>query len=261
MVYTFASARHDERNKYSGGSAGDQLQTSKTKDTKGEVSMQTLYNHAKGWYCLRWKNVEYSKKFAENVKKLVNDPNIGYDQGNRLSIMNYNGKTKVECDCSSLMRRAIKDTTGKDVGNFTTQNEKTVLLNSGFFTNAGTVTTASTLYTGDILVTKTQGHTGAIVQGHDRASSKTKCPYTEPTAILKYNSKGEGVKWLQWHLIKAGYLKKENSKGETSITGLFGDKTKEAVIKLQQKYPNCGTNGKPDGLVGANTRAKLKALV
>lgn len=262
MNYIFASARVDERGKYSGGKAGDQKQSGGGDDYKGEVSMQTFYNHAKGWYGLRWKSVDYAEKFVKAVKSLVNDPNIGYDQGNRLSIMNYNGSGKVECDCSSLMRKAIKETTGKDVGNFTTANAKTVLINSGFFTNIGSITTSSTLYNGDIAVTKTKGHIGAIVEGHTRqATTVTKCPYSEPTTTMAKGSKGNGVKWVQWHLIKAGFLSAQNSKGNSNIDGSFGNLTYNAVIAFQTKYPECGSNGKPDGRVGKASRAKLKSLV
>ena len=94
------SARIDERGKLSGGAVGDQKQTSRTNDTKGEVSMQPFYVHSKGWYILRPKNAALAAKMAERMTAACNNKNIGYDQGNRLGVIIYsiNTKTKTECD-------------------------------------------------------------------------------------------------------------------------------------------------------------------
>lgn len=263
MAYIFASARHDENGKYANGKVGDQLQSGSGDDYKGEVSMQDFYNHTKGWYGLRWKSDDYAEKFAAAMKKLVNDSNIGYDQNNRTSIMTYDGTKKVECDCGTLVRRAIKDATGIDVGNFTTANARAILLNSGLFTELGAVNTNSTLYNGDITVTRTKGHIGAIVKGNSRAVTTTKatCPYAEPTSTVKRGQSGNSVKWVQWHLIQLGYLPAKKSNGNSNVDGSFGTNTESAVKAFQTKYPECGTNGKPDGKVGAKSRAKLKSLV
>ncbi len=77
--------------------------------------------------------------------------------------------------------------------------------------------------------------------------SREKCPYTEPTTTLRSGSTGEGVKWLQWHLYKLGYL----SSGD--IDGDFGNATLTAVKKYQTDK-----NLDVDGLVGSGTRAQLK---
>lgn len=76
--------------------------------------------------------------------------------------------------------------------------------------------------------------------------SREKCPYKEPTAILSNGSSGEGVKWLQWHLYKLGYL----TSGD--IDGDFGPTTLKAVKKYQ-------TDKKldVDGVVGSGTRSQL----
>ena len=58
MAIMIGSARIDERGKISGGSAGDQKQKSLTNDTVGEVSMQTMYTHSKGWYIIRPRSEE-----------------------------------------------------------------------------------------------------------------------------------------------------------------------------------------------------------
>lgn len=168
------SARHDENNKYNGGAVGDQLQTSSTNDTKGEVSMQNFYVHSKGWYILRAKSATHANGIATAMKRACNNVNIGYDQGNRLGIIKYGTATttKTECDCSALIRQCVIEATGKDAGNFTTANEVTKLMATGLF-DKYTYTSGTTLYTGDILVTKSQGHTVAVVSGVSRSTAST----------------------------------------------------------------------------------------
>ena len=101
-----------------------------------------------------------------------NNKNIGYDQSNRLGVIKYGtGSTvKTECDCSSLVRQCVKEAAGVDAGNFTTANEKNMLTKTGLF-DALTYSAGMTLYTGDILVTKTQGHTVVVTSGAARNTS------------------------------------------------------------------------------------------
>lgn len=72
------------------------------------------------------------------------------------------------------------------------------------------------------------------------------CPYAEPSANLSMGNKGNGVKWLQWHLRKIGY-------NHIQIDGAFGAQTKLAVKDFQTK-----TGLTSDGIVGKKTRASLK---
>ncbi len=166
------SARHDENGKYINGEAGDQLQTSSTDDTVGEVSMQKMYVHSKGWYIIRPKNIDYANKMATLMKKACNNANIGYDQNGRLGIISagISTKNKTECDCSSLVREVVKEATGVDPGNFTTASELKMLIATGLFEDeVAYVSQAKTpVYNGDILVTKTKGHTVIVVSGNPR---------------------------------------------------------------------------------------------
>lgn len=166
MDIIIGSARCDENGKYSGGKVGDQ--------TVKEVSTQKFYVSSKGWYILRPKNVSHANALANKMLQACNNKNIGYDQSNRLGIVTYGieTKTKTECDCSSLVRQCIKEAIGKDVGNFTTSNEVAVLVNSGLFDKIS-YTSSTTLYSGDILVTKTKGHTVIVVSGNNRSSSSS----------------------------------------------------------------------------------------
>lgn len=175
MAVIIGSARIDERGKLSGGQASDQKQKSSTNDMIGEVSMQNFYVHSKGWYILRPKDASIAKKMASNMKTACNNKNIGYDQMNRLGVMTYgvNSKVKTETDCSTLVRECVKEASGKDPGNFSTLNEADMLEKSGLFEKRVAYTSGMTLYTGDVLVTKTKGHTVIVVEGTDRMAKKS----------------------------------------------------------------------------------------
>ena len=72
------------------------------------------------------------------------------------------------------------------------------------------------------------------------------CPYKEPTVNIKRGSKGEGVKWVQWHLNAKGY-------NCGKIDGICGKNTAKQISYFQQD------NGLAvDGVCGNNTRTALK---
>lgn len=158
------SARIDERGRLSGGVSGDQKQT-KTPDMTGEVSQQAFYVHTKGWRVFAPKTEELGKKIAQNMIDACNNKNIGYDQGNRTAILKagIHSATKTECDCSSLVRACIKEATGKDPGNFTTQTEAAVLRKTGLF-DESEYKKGDILKLGSVLVTKTKGHTVIVTE-------------------------------------------------------------------------------------------------
>ncbi|MBP5443636.1 MAG: hypothetical protein J6Y60_10365 [Treponema sp.] len=162
MITRISSARIDERGKLVGGKAGDQ--------TGREVSEQNFYLHSKGWFVLRPKSEEHAEKIAERMRTACNNQNIGYDQNQRLGVIKngIDSKVKTECDCSSLVRACVKEATGKDPGNFNTSNEKGVLYATGLFEQVRTYNSMLPLYVGDILVTKTKGHTVIVTQGNQR---------------------------------------------------------------------------------------------
>jgi hypothetical protein len=174
------SARHDENGTYTNGTRGDQLQTSATNDTIGEVSMQEMYVHNKGWNILRPVDATKATKLAAAMKTACNNAHIGYSQTDRNDIISKGINTTINtnADCSSLVRACIINAMGKDVGAFSTGNEVTALVKSGLFTNVGGyVSQASTpLYNGDVLVTKTKGHTVIVVSGNPRTTSAVTAP-------------------------------------------------------------------------------------
>lgn len=172
MAVIIGSARIDERGKASGGAAGDQKQTG-TDDYKGEVSLQPFYNHKKGWYVLRPKDPAIAEKIAELMILACNNKNIGYNQNQRLGIIKNGIMTDIptECDCGTTVRECVKEASGVDPGNFTTANEVDVLKKTGLFDPPRAYVTGTTLYPGDVLVTKTKGHTAIVVSGAIRKAS------------------------------------------------------------------------------------------
>ena len=78
--------------------------------------------------------------------------------------------------------------------------------------------------------------------------TKKKCPYAQPSKNLRYGAKGNGVKWVQWHLNQTGE--------KLSVDGAFGVLTKAAVLRFQKKHGLA-----VDGIVGPKTRAALRKAV
>lgn len=172
MALIIGSARHDENGKYSGGRDGDQDGT--------EVSTQTYYIHSKGWYVIRPKSIDVANKIASAMLEACNNNNIGYDQGDRnliAKVKKYGSlaKISVKCDtdCSDLIRACVYQASGVDSGDFYTATEPSVLAKTGLFEKAESVTTSTILYNGDILVTKTKGHTVAVVSGRPRSEANS----------------------------------------------------------------------------------------
>ena len=173
MAIVIGSARVDENGKYSGGKAGDQKQKSSTNDTRGEVSMQNFYVHSKGWYIYRLKDAALAAALASTMKAACNNSNIGYSQSQRTGVNSKGTKTTTptNSDCSSLVRQCIKEATGKDPGNFTTDTEPAALDRTGLFEARKKYVSATKtpIYNGDVLVTCSKGHTVIVVSGSPRS--------------------------------------------------------------------------------------------
>jgi GH25 family lysozyme M1 (1,4-beta-N-acetylmuramidase) len=81
-------------------------------------------------------------------------------------------------------------------------------------------------------------------------------PYPEPTRLLykkAVSMRGDDVKWVQYHLVRKGYMATTNGNEKSSIDGIFGKNTESAVKALQQKEKIT-----VDGKVGVVTRGYLK---
>lgn len=289
MATIIGSARSDEYGKLTGGAAGDQKQKFSTNDTVGEVSMQNFYVHTKGWYVFRLKDAIIAKKTADNMKTACNNKNIGYNQNNRLGIITYgvNTKRKTECDCSSLVRECIKEASGKDPGNFTTANEASVLEASGLFEEKKTYTSGMVLYTGDVLVTKTKGHTVIVTDGASRTAAPTTSSSVSNSKLKIVSTIKSVQAWLNTYYkiglvtdgiygakTKAGLVKAwQTEVGGLTVDGVFGAESKKAasnhiikngstgiLVTIWQAYLVC-RNYNPNGIDGIFGNGCYKATV
>lgn len=178
MAVIIGSARHNERGNLTGGRAGDQ--------TGQEVMTQKFYVSSKGWIVLRPKTAEIANRIGDKMYRACGNPNIGYCQGHRNGVVNLgiDTTTPTECDCSSLVRQCVREATGKDPGNFTTATEKNILYNTGLFDYPMSYTNGMKLYKGDILVTKTKGHTVIVTSSdYKRGGESTPAPVPAPSPV------------------------------------------------------------------------------
>lgn len=194
----FGSARIDENGHITGGERGD--------STGHEVEMQNFYVHKKGWLVFRARDPIHAERLAERMKRACKNNNIGYNQSRRYEIIQrgIDAKSPTDCDCSSLVRQCIYEATGKDVGNFTTQTEPYVLERSGLFKEAMIYTSNMILWDGDILVTRSSGHTGIVCEGNPRTINTKKKSVDEVARDVIKGLYGIGATRRQM-LTDAGY--------------------------------------------------------
>lgn len=207
------SARIDENGNISGGRAGDQ--------TKREVATEPYYSHPKGWYMLRAKDTEVAKKIAQAMREGCANDNIGYSQSDRYGLITHlktygriaKISVKTNADCSSLVRACCIQA-GISVGDFNTSSEVLVLEKTGAFHKATAVTPGTKLQEGDILVTRTKGHTVIVTESDSKPTPKPEIkPQTRGKAKKSVEEVAREVIAGKWgvnperkaRLIKAGY--------------------------------------------------------
>lgn len=166
MAVKIGSARIDENGKAQGGIAGNQ--------TGKEVSTQKWYKHKKGWIVLRTINSARAEKIALDMEMACKNKYIGYDQSQRDTLYNIARYFQFNCgavnkpcetDCSALVRVCCAYA-GIDTPSFNTANEVQTLMKTGEFiklTDNKYTDSSDYLMRGDILVTRTQGHTVVVL--------------------------------------------------------------------------------------------------
>lgn len=240
------SARGDEYGEASGGKAGDQ--------TGREVSTQAWYYHPKGWVGLRAKDDIVAERIALAMEKACRNNNIGYDQGQRDTLYSAAAsygfdpekvKTKVETDCSALVRVCLAYA-GIKTGDMYTGNLKDKVLATGKFNQLPDSETRSADYMkrGDILVTKTTGHT-VVVLG---TGSKVKVVPEVKKSVEDIAKEVINGKWgngdeRREALTKAGYNYEEVRRMVNDI--LLGAVTPMPVLS---EYPKHGVVNVEGGL-------------
>lgn len=250
------SARHDENFRYSDGRAGDQIGS--------EVETQEWYPHPKGWRVLRCRDSVKAEKIAANMQYACDNPCIGYDQNENYSlwdVVKHLGfdcrlvDTNCETDCARLVRVCCAYA-GIMSEDFFTGNEAHYLLETGEFDEIPlAANNPDLLRRGDILVTKTKGHTVIVVQqtkptvldedyvGWDYVYIKVyggeiKMAETYKVETVRMGSKGPHVLLVQEILLARGYRGADNK--ALKLDGEAGDNTMFAIahyIDQRNKQP------------------------
>lgn len=261
----------DERNKYTGGKAGDQ--------TGKEWWIISWYNYSHGgWDCvIRFKNKKLGRLLADLATKSAKNNYIGYDQSQRLTYweqlkkVNYKPekiKTNCEADCSSgvcSMLKAIGYLKNidklKNITITTTHYMKKMLKDTGLFeilTDKKYLTSDAYLMEGDILLNE-QHHTctnitnGKYAKEEKKTTNKKKkytgtFPTVPQGSSLKRGTFSKQVGLLQKYLNWYGNYK-------LNIDNDFGVKTEKAVKSFQKKEKLS-----IDGHFGANSLARAKEV-
>ena len=252
MAVIIGSARIDENGKAHGGRAGDQ--------TGKEVSTQSWYKHSKGWVVLRAKDPKKAAKIAQAMRAACDNPNIGYDQYQNKTLWDevkdkgydpVKASKPCETDCARLVRVccAYAGIMAKD---FYTATEVDKLMETGEFvkfTSSKYTNQSDYLGAGDILVTKTKGHTVVVLTNGSKYDGEVEEPSVPLGArILRNGSEGKDVEDLQRRLKAVGY-----NPGE--IDGEYGPNTASAVKALQKDADIL-----VDGEFGPDSYAALLAL-
>lgn len=253
MAVKIGSARIDERGKISGGKAGDQ--------TGNEVGTQNWYRHSKGWRVLRPNNASQAEKMAKCMQMACDNNKIGYDQWQRNSLYTAakpygfdvsKVKENKETDCSALVR-VCAAYAGITIPDFNTSSQASTMLKTGAFTElkeSKYTTSSNYLRRGDVLVTKTKGHTVIVLSNGPKAGVATDIkptPINLGDRILRNGVEGEDVKEYQILMIQAGA-----DLSPWGADGDFGDTTEIETRKLQKLL-----QVDVDGQVGPQTLTAL----
>lgn len=218
MAVKVGSARIDERGRASGGKAGDQ--------TGKEVCIENWYKHSLGWYVIRAKSATVREKIAQDMEWACVNPNIGYDQGQNMTLwtvaskVGFNCKkvkTPCETDCARLTRVCVKYA-GVNVPDYYTGNEVQVLKGTGAFqilTAAKYCNSSDYLLRGDILVTRTKGHTVVVLTN----GAKAVAPKPTPTPAPK-PTPAPATKVKFTYQVRAGGKKYSTGKRGKAITDI-----------------------------------------
>ena len=250
MAVKVGSARSDENKSAHSGKAGDQ--------TGREVSTQNWYLHSKGWRVFRAKDPSKAEKIAQDMQWACDNKHIGYDQWERNSLYKVAEKvgfncskvtTNCETDCSALVRVccAYAGIMGLP-SDFRTGNMPSNLMKTGQFVEmkgAKYQESSDYLRRGDILVTKSSGHTVVVLSNGPKI-------YVAPVVEgLCSGDKGDDVRAMQRELLKWD----KECLPNYGADGDFGSETESALKRFQTE------KGLPvTGVYDNATQAALKAV-
>ena len=254
MSVRIGHASIDENRKARGGVAGDQ--------TGQEVKISNWYNGNWG-FVARAKDPAMAEAIAAAAEAGCNNPNIGYDQSGRNTLMTQAKAvdfdlskivTPCEADCSSFVSVCVRAALGRDfyTGNApTTRTLEKVLRGTGAFeilTDEKYLTSSKHLKRGDI-PNNPGKHVVVVLDNGAEAGEAAAKPvtYSVQLPVLKKGCTGDSVRALQILLIGMGY-----SCGKAGVDGDFGSATENALECFQED------NGlEVDGKCGPKTWAAL----
>ena len=230
MSVKVGSARSDENRKAYGGKAGDQ--------TGREVSTQAWYLHSKGWRVFRAKDPAKAEKIARCMQAACDNRHVGYDQWQRNTLYTAAEPLKFdvskvtkdcETDCSALVRVccAYAGILGLPA-DFRTGNLPSNLAKTGAFTElVGSKYTTSSDYLrrGDILVTRTSGHTVVVLSNGPKAE-----PAAPEVPGLRRGDMGDDVRAMQRALL----IWDGECLPKYGADGVFGGETEAALKRFQE---------------------------
>lgn len=228
MSVLIGSARLNENGKTTGGCPGDQ--------TGREVGIQEWYMHTKAWIVLRAKTLAVREAIAYAMAAACNNNHIGYCQSHshrtRATLAaqphGYDPAkitTDVETDCSELVRLCCLYA-GIKVPSFNTSSERNVLMNTGMFVvyeDGEHCNSSDRLLHGDILVTRTKGHTVVVLSDGPAAAQEKDSPAaekpkkaTKPEAARAFSKSMAGT----YKTISALHLRSGAGKNKASLAVL-----------------------------------------
>ena len=195
MTVLIGSARMNENGQLEGGKPGDQ--------NKKEVCAEKWYLHAKGWVVIRAKQPQMRLNIAKDMWAACDNDKVGYSYWDQCYTL-YNEVAKYKWDCSKVAiptetncaklvlicakyaGSKVKDFyTGDAVEKFKATGEFDILTADKYCKQS------DYLLTGDILVTKTQGHIVVVLTDGDKA--KPGIPYKITNCKCANVRKGDGI--------------------------------------------------------------------
>ena len=222
MAIRIGHASIDENGKISGGKVGDQ--------TGKEIFIRNWYSKPWNVY-LECTDRSLANKAADWMEKICKNDNFGYDQSERWTGYNSikkNGfeKAKGEFDCSSLVITCyILAGLNMSADGYTGNLQKKLLQTGKFvaYTDSSHLLKDNYAKRGGIYL-KEGSH--VVMALEDGIGDKN--PYKEPMLTISLGAKGEGVKWVQWALVRDGF--------KIDIDGSCGPKTDKVIREYQKKH-------------------------
>ena len=252
-----------------------------------EICIRTWYSYP--YSCvIRIEDKAVREQFGNNCIDITNNPNVGYDQCGRNTLLAEAEKVKFdfakidvpcECDCSTMDTIALLGAIYKILGPDAYKKAKAVMVVSGncattrnfkkriqkldmisvktYATKAYCQSTSKALY-GDIYL-KEGKHMAAYIDDGDKVSDEPEDSITKKEVkykmkTLRKGSTGEDVTIFESVMKKMGYYKGK-------IDTEFGKNCVEACNAFQEDYPECGTDGKPDSTWGPACWKKMFELL